>query len=344
MTVLFFGHTRDDPLAAAIEAAAALRLSHVVLDQEHLARTHDIVIDVGPDAARGRILAPGAELDLAAVTAVYARPLALTATGDAAAQARAACFTAAFVEWLRGAPCLVVNRPEAMASNGSKPYQLQLIARARFLVPETLVTNVPEEALAFRERHGRVVYKSISGIRSIVSVLDDAALGRLELIRELPVQFQAYVEGVDVRVHVVGDRCFATSVRSDAVDYRYGDGARLDPVELEPDVAARCVALAAQLGLPLCGIDLRRRPDGEYVCFEVNPMPAYSYYSRATGQPIATALAELLAGGLQGLPSAYGAGPREPDRARRRDLATGARPSSARLRSGHHQGGQRRTR
>jgi D-alanine-D-alanine ligase-like ATP-grasp enzyme len=46
----------------------------------------------------------------------------------------------------------------------------------------------------------------------------------------------------------------------------------------------------------MCGIDLRRRADGSYVCFEVNPMPAFSYYETNTGQPIARTLAEFLSG------------------------------------------------
>jgi glutathione synthase/RimK-type ligase-like ATP-grasp enzyme len=49
-----------------------------------------------------------------------------------------------------------------MASNHSKPYQAQLITKAGFDVPDTLVTNDPDRALAFRSRHKKVIYKSIS--------------------------------------------------------------------------------------------------------------------------------------------------------------------------------------
>ena len=65
-------------------------------------------------------------------------------------------------------PALVVNRPRASSTNGSKPLQ-QLIAEHGFSVPRTLVTTVPEEARRFfDECRGRVVYKSISHRRSIV--------------------------------------------------------------------------------------------------------------------------------------------------------------------------------
>ena len=192
----------------------------------------------------------------------------------------------------------MVNRPQAMLSNASKPFQLQLIAEEGLAVPRTLVTNRPNDVLSFRRRHRRVIYKSISGVRSIVRELDESALDRIENVRSLPTQFQAYVEGIDVRVHVVGDRCFATEIASDATDYRYahqdGEPAALEAADLPPAVQERCVALAARLGLPFCGIDLRRQPDGEHVCFEVNPMPAFSYFERESGQPIAAALVDLL--------------------------------------------------
>src|SRR5204863_7380639 len=132
--------------------------------------------------------------------------------------------------WLDIAPSRVLNRAYAMASNSSKPYQAQVIRGCGFDVPETLVTNDPVLALEFHARHSRVVFKSTSSVRSIVHELDAAALARLEHIRWCPVQFQAFVEGVDVRVHVVGEEVYATRVCSAATDYRYagdGDGTRL---------------------------------------------------------------------------------------------------------------------
>jgi glutathione synthase/RimK-type ligase-like ATP-grasp enzyme len=187
-----------------------------------------------------------------------------------------------------------------MTSNASKPYQAQLIARSGFRVPETLVTSVPEEVRAFSARHGAVVYKSTSGVRSIVQVLDAAALTRLDHVRALPTQFQERIPGVDVRVHVVGEEAFATEVSSTAVDYRYaardGVDCELRAVRVEEELVTRCVALARALELPLAGLDLRRTPDGEVVCFEVNPMPGYSFYESATGQPISAALVHHLRG------------------------------------------------
>lgn len=296
--IVFFGRPSDDPLRLAVDAARAAGVEHLVLDQDHL-ESCDLVRTVpGPE---GMVRAGGRTVDLDDVTAVYARPLDHT-TGavGAAARARAGCFHELFVAWLDVTAAFVVSRPQAMTSNSSKPYQAQLIARAGFAVPDTLVTSDPDEARSFRDRHRRVVYKSISGVRSIVRELTAGDDARLHRLRGLPVQFQAHVPGTDVRAHVIGSEVFAARVDSAAVDYRYAtrDGltADLEAFELPADVAARCVTLAASLGLPFTGVDLRRTPDGEWVCFEANPMPGYSYYETGAGLPISAALVRLLAG------------------------------------------------
>jgi glutathione synthase/RimK-type ligase-like ATP-grasp enzyme len=126
-------------------------------------------------------------------------------------------------------------------------------------------------------------------------------LCRLDDIRWCPVQFQARVPGVDVRVHVIGEQVFATRVTADATDYRYagadgGEPARLEATDLADDVAQRCIDLTRSLGLRFSGLDLRVSPEGDVVCFEANPSPAYAYYEGHTGQPIAAAVARHLAG------------------------------------------------
>jgi glutathione synthase/RimK-type ligase-like ATP-grasp enzyme len=185
----------------------------------------------------------------------------------------------------------------AQASNGSKPYQAQLIVEAGLRTPDTLITNDPEAVLAFRDRHRRVIFKSMSGVRSIVHELDDEALSRLERLRWCPAQFQELVEGRDVRVHCVRGEAHATEVRSSATDYRYGAGeaAELEAITLDDELAERCLRLTAALDLELAGIDLRLPDEGDPYCFEVNPSPAFSYYEDQTGQPIAQAIARHLA-------------------------------------------------
>ena len=175
-------------------------------------------------------------------------------------------------QWADVTDARVVNRYAAMGSNFSKPFQAQIIAEHGFAVPETLVTNDPGLVRAFAAEHGRVIYKSISSERSIVQVLGDEDL---DAIRWCPVQFQAFVEGTDVRVHTVGgglrDR---DRKRRDGLPLRASaDRRSRDDVatRARAELAARCLELADGLGLDLAGIDLRLTPAGEAFCFEVNP-------------------------------------------------------------------------
>jgi glutathione synthase/RimK-type ligase-like ATP-grasp enzyme len=214
-------------------------------------------------------------------------------------------FHDALTRWMEISPALVINRCAPMASNSSKPFQAQLIREQGFRIPETLITNDPELVRAFRAKHGRVIYKSISAIRSIVQELSDEDEERLERIRWCPTQFQAYVDGTNLRVHTIGDEAFATAVRTEACDYRYagkqtGEPAALREVVLSEELTDRCLRLSASLGLEFAGIDLKVTPDDEIYCFEVNPSPAFSYYEANAGQAISAGVARRLAGAARG--------------------------------------------
>jgi glutathione synthase/RimK-type ligase-like ATP-grasp enzyme len=162
------------------------------------------------------------------------------------------------------------------------------------------VTTDPEIAAAFWEWHGAVIYRSLSGVRSIVAKLRSDDRTRWGDIATCPVQFQQFIPGTDFRVHVVGEEPFIARFDSEADDYRYarcgGSTTHIAKANLPDDVADRCKLLTKSQGLAVSGIDLRRTPAGEWFCFEVNPSPAFSYFD-LDGTPIAAAVARLL---LQG--------------------------------------------
>jgi glutathione synthase/RimK-type ligase-like ATP-grasp enzyme len=260
--------------------------------------------DSGP---QGTIAGPDWSLDLAEITGVYVRflgpegRLPLKATPETADVLRAEA-DAGLVAVLEDLPCPVVNRVAGGMSNNSKPYQTLVLRRAGLRVPPTLVTNDAEAVHAFYAAHGAVIYKSISGVRSIVRRLEPDNLARLELLRDGPAQFQAYVPGENVRVHTVGNRVFAVRVRSQAVDYRYAhlDGftVEMEPTTLPRTIEQACLGVARDLDLLFTGIDLKRTPDGDWYCFEVNPCPGFLYFERYSRLPISAALADLLHGAV----------------------------------------------
>lgn len=288
--ILVWGSRSDTPVARVLEALEARGADIYYIAESTLTTLrYDIVF--GSSSPSGWIESEGRRIAVDDFRGIYLRP------GEpvAGVARSAAMVLLALASSLR---CVVVNRPAAGRSNASKPYQLGLIAQAGFQVPDTLVTTDPAAGRAFLREHGRLVYKSLSGIRSIVATLDASDEARLDSVRTGPVQLQAYVHGLDVRVHIVGEHWFACSVESVAADYRYagaaGTTAELAAFELPEHVGRQLVALVHGMNLLVAGVDLRRTPDGSWVCFEVNPSPGFPWYEEATGHQIAEAIANLL--------------------------------------------------
>ncbi len=305
--LLFCGIPSEAPLALAIESAERHALSHVVLNQRQI-DFWEIAVKVDADGPSGSLWVDQKEWPLRDFTGIYARPVdpttlpenqsRRTAPRDAHARARAVFASELLTDWLELAPGRVVNRPCAMLTNVSKTFQAQLINKAGFLTPPTLISNDPQRVREFHACHGRIIYKSCSSVRSIVQEWRPGGPS-LDRIRVLPTQFQAFVPGANIRVHVVGDAVIATAIESEATDYRYalsqGSSTAMQPVVLPTEIVDKCRRLTAMLGLAFSGIDLKRTPQDEWYCFEVNPSPGYSYFQEQTGQPIADALVRYLA-------------------------------------------------
>jgi hypothetical protein len=306
--ILLCGLSTESSFAAVADALARRGIAYVHVNQRDV-RSIRLQVEVAGTRIGGKLTGPGYDIDLDRVTAVYLRfmddrflPEIEREPGGSPIRESSRAFHDLFGQWADVTHGRVVNRYLSMGSNFSKPYQSQLIRACGFDVPETLITNQPELARAFAAEHGSVIYKSMSGERSIVALLDPNDDQRLERIRDCPVQFQEFVDGPNVRVHTVGRDVFATTITTEAIDYRYavrqaGMAAHFAPFDLPDEISERCVHLAASLGLELAGLDLKLARDGRVVCLEVNPSPVFSYYEQHTGQPIGDAVARLLATG-----------------------------------------------
>jgi hypothetical protein len=302
--ILLWGSASDGPLATIHEALDKRGAKVFLLDQSRSAET-EIDLTVGSGVS-GEVRVAGATCDLSAVSGVYvrchnARIATLGAEHDATLGAHADRLDSLMSAFLDVSRARVINPAEAMATNGSKPYQSAIIRAHSFAVPDTLITTDTRAVEAFVAQHGEVIYKSVSGIRSIVRRLRPEDFNRLEDIVWCPTQFQQYIPGRDFRVHVVGDATFVAEIVSEADDYRYAsrddEGVTIHSSRIPAFLEDRCHAVAASLGLIFAGIDLRLTPQGEWYCFEANPSPAFTYYELATGQPIGQAVAALLDAG-----------------------------------------------
>lgn len=303
--ILLWGIPSDDPLRSVELALHRAGAPVAFLDQRAVLETEIEIIADG--AVAGNLRVGEQSIGLSEITAAYLRPLetrrmpaVMEAGANSAEERHALGVEDALLSWAELTPARVLNRFSAMATNTSKPYQAALIGDCGFTVPETLITTDPDAIREFHARHGEVIYKSVSGTRSVVSRLGPEQMSRLDDLHWCPTQFQEYIPGIDHRVHVVGEEVFACEIHSTADDFRYaarqGGETEMRACELPEECAARCRILAGYLKLPLAGIDLRLTPDGDWCCFEVNPSPGFTFFQEATGQRIDEAVARYLIG------------------------------------------------
>lgn len=307
--VLVYGRARDPHVAAVRRELERRGSDVVVLSPRSYPAERSLTFTIGPRTDPAWI---SSDIDLGTVGVGWvATQRAVAFAGGLTAPARRFAKAQALQgldSFLRGAPFPWVNDPDAATRADDKLRQLALARRLGLTVPETLVTNDPQELRRFHQEHGRLIAKSVSGShglpaskRILTNVVTKADLADADGLRQAPVCFQEYVsKASELRVTVIGQKAHAVRIHSQAQartrdDWRrYGPGLEHSVARLPRAVERKCVALAAELGLDYGGIDLVERPDGRHVFLEINTLPAWLWLEDATGHPITAAFVDHL--------------------------------------------------
>lgn len=200
-------------------------------------------------------------------------------------------------------PAVWVNDPGADRTATRKIVQLETARRSGFAIPETLITNDPDEARSFVDsRHGAVVYKRTGtgrGEFSETRLITPADLHRLETIRSAPTTFQDYVEAeCDLRVVWIDGVEWTVRIDSQSgvgrVDSRLDTSVDFTPERLPAAVSKSITTVMGALGLVFGVLDIRVGADGEYYFLEVNPQGQFAYLEIKTGLPILRSLGNYL--------------------------------------------------
>jgi hypothetical protein len=305
MSVLIIGSPEEAHAAFMYDKLSRKGGEPVYFDTRRFPECLRLSVNVGPgadwDCDLGRFRdGDGVEVPLDAVRAVYWRyhmGLALPDVADDFLRHMAHReIESTLGSLFRMLPCRWVNSPHAVARHVYKVHQLHQLYQRGIRVPRTLVTNDPQAVRMFYDAlDGRVIYKPVRGGAHTQALRpEDLHEERLAQLSKAPVQFQEWVDGVDVRLYLIKDEVFAAEIRSRTLDFRDDPRAPIVPVAVPESVAADCRIVAETLGLLYSGIDARRTPDGEYVFLEANPCPMFIHFERQTGYPISDRLVDLL--------------------------------------------------
>jgi RimK family alpha-L-glutamate ligase len=208
------------------------------------------------------------------------------------------------LHWIENRGVRVVNSPRAIERSVDKFYTTALLHDAGLLVPETVVCERVEDAMAAVRAMGDVVIKPIFGSlgHGMVRVSDpDTALRVVRALDQIRSVFyvQSAIEhdGRDLRVFVVGGRVLGTiERRAPAGEWRtnVAIGGSATAVDVSPEIEEVALRAAAAVGADYAGVDILPARDGSLYVLEVNGIPGWQGLQRATGLDVAAAIVEHL--------------------------------------------------
>lgn len=184
--------------------------------------------------------------------------------------------------------CFWISHPKYLRASMWKGEQLQRALKFGFNIPETLISNDPDEIRAFFLKHQKVVFKAMSDPvigeegeenQGVATTLIDAEmLDDCDSLRLLPNQFQAYIEkAYELRVTIIAGNVFTAKLDSQVYPETQIDCRNLNvqiPMSvysLPKEIELACLDFVNSYNLNYSAIDLISTPNGDYVFLENNP-------------------------------------------------------------------------
>lgn len=208
----------------------------------------------------------------------------------------------------------VVNRPhnQYYANNKIDQINFALQFGEGIAVPDTIVTNNPDNVKGFYERHdgkicfklhkGAVVNSSKGYLVVYTSLVTAEHMARVSLVSQNPSLFQEYIEK-DFEVRIVATEQDATGIAIysqqsaiSKIDSRKYDLKNVPhkKIELPANVKKFCSEILANYGLHFGVIDFIYSREGKYVFLELNPNGQWLWLEHESGYNLTKEVAENL--------------------------------------------------
>lgn len=196
--------------------------------------------------------------------------------------------------------CHWFNHPKYLRAAVWKGEQLKRAQCLGFIIPNTIISNDPDQIRKFYKEHKRVVYKVLSDpflgfnewedevtteVKSVpttevsAEMLEDG-----DSLSVIPNQFQEYIEkAFELRVIIIGDTVFCARIDSQShpetkVDCRnFNVNIPYTNFKLPAEIEEKCLKLMNSYQLKYSAIDLIVTPQNEYVFLENNPCGQYLF-------------------------------------------------------------------
>ncbi len=206
-----------------------------------------------------------------------------------------------------------LGKPSVYRRLDSKEEQLKIADKIGLKIPESCITNNPEEARKFILKHQNVIAKMQTGfaiyedgVECVVftNVVSEDNLEELDSLLYCPMQFQKKIEKKkELRVTVVGRDVYTFEIDSQQseeakIDWRK-DGVNLikkwERTELPADIEAKILELLDVYNVDYGAIDIIVSPEDEYYFIEINAAGEFFWLDNLTeGHLISKSIADVL--------------------------------------------------
>lgn len=212
-------------------------------------------------------------------------------------------------------PGKVVNRPQANFNANNKVSQLLFASNYGngIKVPETLLTNNPQELRRFYSTLDKVSFKLLRApivetgrqgeyLTCYNNIVTDEQIKQAELIRNNPSLFQEYIEkDYELRITALENKVVAIKINSQESDLSIVDFRRYDfenvsyeYTNIPKNVETFCSDMLKHYGLSFGEFDFIKSKKGDYVFLEVNPNGQWLWLEIKSGYNLTKDVAENL--------------------------------------------------
>lgn len=211
--------------------------------------------------------------------------------------------------------CYSLGKPSVYRRIDSKEEQLKIAHKLGFKIPETCITNDPEEAKKFILEHQNVVGKMQTGfaiyedgVENVVftNVIDEESLERLDSLVYCPMQFQKKIEKKkELRITMVGQEVYAFEIDSQQsedgkTDWRK-DGVNLidkwKKTKIPSSIEQKLLNLLDVYNVDYGAVDMIVSPEDDYYFIEINAAGEFFWLDNLLDDhAISKSIADVLCG------------------------------------------------
>ena len=200
-----------------------------------------------------------------------------------------------------------VNPPKSFAKSALKPVQLKVASDLGFTIPNTLISNTPDDIVSFvNDNKQQTIVKPFNNMTWFEEGVTQAYLPTTIITPEqvkkhkdslsyCPMIYQECIkQKYEIRVTVFGHTVMAVRMRkkennNNTVDWRLDINAQnmvIEAFELPNDLKEKCIQVNIEFGLVYSTFDIAVDEQGNYIFYEVNNAGRFLWKEELAGLPM----------------------------------------------------------